>query len=534
MDSDDEIDFSLPKGGFGRSGGPSKLGKLFDMDDQYSTKGNTSLSYSAPTKKKQQQDEQKTGMQMLHACYAVIVLYKNGTPTNLGNHMISLVRLPNDGPFRMLLINAQSKKPVAQFALTASFKITLLPNNYAQFFDSQNNRFAAYFGKEKGEEVRAAFMTKLAQVQYAEAVRAEGQLKDLIIVDLTLGTGSNKQESSRRFSRLESFLENFELLSKKDMCPLRFMHDANGDNPVEQNDLVNISYEIHLPAAGVEYLKGGPLVSPVAAVPKKKFKIGDTRELKVILGLDKGVRGMSKGGKRLLVVPPALAYGDRESATIPKNATLLVKVTLNKCKHAAAGATKASSQQQQQQQQQQRQVASSGGGNSGAIPFIPSSSFVGERKGYVFRAGEKGNGYYPDPHHSAATTPTSNVPKAAAATSAIDEETPGRRSRAGSLKQRMAALANAGGFNPMLLAANNTKQQQSHPTAHTTHPSQPPTPAVAAATLPPQNIQSATTTAHPPSSIVPPAAAAAAAAAASTSGSYPHDNTGPYGYSDTE
>lgn len=92
---------------------------------------------------------------------------------------------------------------------------------------------------------------------------------------------------------------------------------TTGEGPeVTAGDFVKVNYTGWLDKDGQ---KGEQFDSTYDRNEPFSFKVGGGM---VIKGLDRGVLGMKVGGKRDLVVPPELGYGERGSNNIPENATL--------------------------------------------------------------------------------------------------------------------------------------------------------------------------------------------------------------------
>jgi peptidylprolyl isomerase len=74
---------------------------------------------------------------------------------------------------------------------------------------------------------------------------------------------------------------------------------------------------------GVSYATGEEFDSSWSRNDPFRFPLGGGR---VIAGWDKGVAGMKVGGRRQLVIPPHLAYGDRGAGTAIKPGETLIFV----------------------------------------------------------------------------------------------------------------------------------------------------------------------------------------------------------------
>lgn len=114
-------------------------------------------------------------------------------------------------------------------------------------------------------------------------------------------------------------------LVSKDIVP--------GDGPVAKaGDEVTVQY------VGVDYSTGEQFDASWDNGQPFTFKLGGGQ---VIAGWDRGVEGMKVGGRRQLIIPPDLAYGEQGSPpAIAPNATLVFVVDLLDVKGAKKSAGK--------------------------------------------------------------------------------------------------------------------------------------------------------------------------------------------------
>ncbi|HZW39690.1 MAG TPA: FKBP-type peptidyl-prolyl cis-trans isomerase [Ignavibacteriaceae bacterium] len=95
------------------------------------------------------------------------------------------------------------------------------------------------------------------------------------------------------------------------------LKEGTGENP-KTNDIVSVHYSGFL-------TNGKKFDSSVERNDPIKFPLGTGR---VIKGWDEGIALLKKGAKAQFVIPPSIAYGERDMGVIPPNSTLIFDVEL--------------------------------------------------------------------------------------------------------------------------------------------------------------------------------------------------------------
>ncbi len=101
---------------------------------------------------------------------------------------------------------------------------------------------------------------------------------------------------------------------------------AGGGDVAEANKRVHVHYTGWLYDESAADNKGNKFDSSMIRGIPFVFTLGKRQ---VIVGWDKGVVGMKEGGKRTLIIPSHMAYGQRGSGrSIPPNSVLLFDIEL--------------------------------------------------------------------------------------------------------------------------------------------------------------------------------------------------------------
>ncbi|XP_027470870.1 FK506-binding protein 15 [Zalophus californianus] len=259
---EDDTDFLSPSGG-------ARLASLFGLDQTSAGHGNEFFQYTAPKQPKKGPGAATTGNQapakaaptttgtstVLVATAVHAYRYTNGQYVKQGKFGAAVLGNHTAREYRILLyISQQQSVTVARIHL--NFELMVRPNNYSTFYDDQRQNWSIMFESEKAavEFNKQVCIAKCNSTPSLDAVLSQ---------DLTVAEGP----------------------------------------AVEVGDSLEVAYTSWL---FQNHVLGQVLASTANKDKLLRLKLGSG---KVIKAWEDGMLGMRKGGKRLLVIPPACAAG---------------------------------------------------------------------------------------------------------------------------------------------------------------------------------------------------------------------------------
>ncbi|XP_041854809.1 FK506-binding protein 15 isoform X2 [Melanotaenia boesemani] len=288
---DEDGDFLSPTGG-------AKLASLFGLD-QEASKGNESFQYTAPKQPRKSTNPAPANQKaatppgapaVLFASAVQAFRYINGQYVKQGKLGAAVLGSHATGEYKLLLYLSQQKQVTAA-RIHVDFLFTVQPNNYCTFYDDQRQNWSLMFESDK---TSSGFCKEvcLAKANSASA------LDSVVIQDLSLGEGQ----------------------------------------AVENGDSLEVVYTGWLLE---NHTIGQVFDSNQNKEKLLRLKIGAG---KVIKGWEEGMLGMKKSGRRLVIIPPNLAYGSTGVANrVPANSTLIFEVELRRVKFSKdSGSARAS------------------------------------------------------------------------------------------------------------------------------------------------------------------------------------------------
>ncbi|XP_067868853.1 FK506-binding protein 15 isoform X2 [Heterodontus francisci] len=260
------------------------------MDQASTGQGNESFQYTAPKQPKKGTPPPGVSSQkpstagppaVLFATGVHAYQYLNGQYVKQGKLGAAILGNCTSVEYKILLYASQQKR-VAAAHIYPAFTFTVQANNYCVFYDDQRQNWSIMFDSEK------AVVEFSKQVCLAKC-NSTSSLESVLIQDLIPGDGQ----------------------------------------AVEMGDSLEVSY------TGWLYQNqafGQVFDTNVNRDKLLRLKMGSG---KVIKGWEVGMLGMKKNGKRLLIVPPSLAYGSQGIPNrVPPDATLVFEVEVKRVKFA--------------------------------------------------------------------------------------------------------------------------------------------------------------------------------------------------------
>lgn len=278
---DEDGDFLSPGGG-------AKLASLFGLD-QATSQGNESFQYTAPKQPRKSSGNSGPSTQkpappanspaVLFATAVHAHRYVNGQYVKQGKLGAAVLGNHTTKEYKILLYVSQQKQVTAA-KIHSGFILTVQARNYCSFYDDQRQNWSLMFETEKA----AADFSK--EVCLAK-VNSGGASDSVLIQDLVLGEGQ----------------------------------------AVENGDSLEVAYTGWLLQ---NHTTGQMFDSNLNKDKLLRLKLGAG---KVIKGWEEGMLNMRKGGKRLMVIPPALAYGSQGVPNrVPPDSTLIFEAEIRRVK----------------------------------------------------------------------------------------------------------------------------------------------------------------------------------------------------------
>ena len=168
---------------------------------------------------------------------------------------------------------------------------------------------------EKGDTITSVEIIRVGDK--AKAFKADQEAFDKLMSEFDKRKAENEQmRAQREMALIKEKYPNIEKTSSGLMY--KVVTAGSGDQKPSTGDTVSAHY------TGM-FLDGRKFDSSVDRGEPIRFPVGVGR---VIKGWDEALLDMKKGEKRILVIPPDLAYGPRGRGPIPPNSTLVFEVEL--------------------------------------------------------------------------------------------------------------------------------------------------------------------------------------------------------------